>query len=223
MAGVPARLILVRHGRTAKNAEGRFQGHDQTELDAVGEAQAAALAGHFSRLELGPVNLHASDLPRAVQTAGAIGAALQLPVTLHPDLREIDVGCWGGQTFSDLQGTHPDLFAGWLGGHPDFRCPGGESFDEVGARLMRHIQANVRDSQTLMLVTHGVAISAALSELLHLDFQGEWVSRALLHLNTAYSVLDLDPDNLQVIASQLNQAPHLASAAAAPRTDPPAG
>lgn len=205
-----ARLILVRHGQTARNAEGRFQGHDGTELDAVGRGQAARLAEHLRQMDLEAVTLHASDLPRAVQTAQVIGAALGIESSLHPDLREIDVGTWGGQTFAELQGAHPELFAGWLGGHPDFRFPHGESFDEVGARLLRHLRANLQAGQTLMVVTHGVAISAALSRLMGLDFQSNWTSRATLHVNTAFSVLDLDPDSFEVIGSQLNQAPHLA-------------
>ncbi|WP_019585682.1 histidine phosphatase family protein [Deinococcus apachensis] len=203
----PTHLLLIRHGQTAKNAEGRFQGHDNTSLNATGWTQAAALARHLGLMRFPEPVLHTSDLPRAVQTAETISAELGLPLSPHPDLREIDVGDWGGQTFTELQGTHPEDFARWLGGHPDFRFPNGESFSEVAERIVRHIQAHLRPGQTLILVTHGVAISAALSELLALDFQSNWASRATLHVNTALSELTWDGESWQTV--RLADASHL--------------
>lgn len=213
MGGYPgrmtARLILVRHGLTALNAAGRFQGHGDTPLDAVGEAQANALARHLATNLTSPT-VHSSDLTRAVQTARPIAQATGGPLTTHASLREIHVGDWEGRAFADLQSEHPERFAGWRSGHPDFRFPGGESFAEVGARLDTHLRRHrPRDGETLVLVSHGVAITALLCRLLDRDFAATWADRSTLHDNTAYSTLDLDPASGTVVHASIARVPHL--------------
>src|SRR5688572_19392365 len=90
----PRRLLLLRHGQSTWNADGRWQGQADPPLSPLGEEQARDAArrlapGQFSRVL-------ASDLRRARQTAEILADALRLPVEVDPDLREIDVGDWQG-------------------------------------------------------------------------------------------------------------------------------
>lgn len=89
-------LLLVRHGETDWNAEGRLQGHTDRPLSAYGREQARRLADELDGDEFEAV--YASDLARARETAEIVGERLRLPVVLDPGLREKNWGSWEGLT-----------------------------------------------------------------------------------------------------------------------------
>jgi broad specificity phosphatase PhoE len=87
-------LLLVRHGETDWNAEGRLQGHTDRPLSEFGRRQARQLAEELADEPLDAI--YASDLARARQTAEIVGERLDLPIVLDPELREKDWGTWEG-------------------------------------------------------------------------------------------------------------------------------
>jgi broad specificity phosphatase PhoE len=89
-------LLLVRHGETDWNADGRLQGHTDRPLTDFGRRQARQLAEELEREELEAI--YSSDLARARETAEIVGERLELPVVLDADLREKDWGNWEGLT-----------------------------------------------------------------------------------------------------------------------------
>jgi len=89
-------LLLVRHGETDWNADGRLQGHTDRPLSEFGRRQARQLAEELADEELDAI--YASDLSRARETAQVVGARLGLAAVLDPDLREKDWGTWEGLT-----------------------------------------------------------------------------------------------------------------------------
>jgi 2,3-bisphosphoglycerate-dependent phosphoglycerate mutase len=89
-------LLLVRHGETDWNAEGKLQGHTDRPLNDYGRRQAQALADRLAGQSIDAV--YASDLSRARETAEILGAKLGLPVLVDPDLREKNWGNWEGLT-----------------------------------------------------------------------------------------------------------------------------
>jgi broad specificity phosphatase PhoE len=89
-------LLLVRHGETDWNAEGRLQGHTDRPLNDYGRRQARTLADELAGEQIAAV--YASDLARARETAEILGSRLGLDVVLDPDLREKDWGSWEGLT-----------------------------------------------------------------------------------------------------------------------------
>jgi 2,3-bisphosphoglycerate-dependent phosphoglycerate mutase len=89
-------LLLVRHGETDWNAEGRLQGHTDRPLNEYGRRQAIELADRLAGE--GADAIYASDLVRAQTTAEIIGERLGLPVVVDPDLREKNWGTWEGLT-----------------------------------------------------------------------------------------------------------------------------
>lgn len=71
------RVLLLRHGRTAYNAEARFQGQTDIALDEIGLGQAKRVADTLAtELADGPVKIFSSDLSRAAQTAEPVAARL---------------------------------------------------------------------------------------------------------------------------------------------------
>ncbi|HEU5243520.1 MAG TPA: histidine phosphatase family protein [Gaiellaceae bacterium] len=89
-------LLLVRHGETDWNADGRLQGQTDRPLSDFGRRQARRLAGELDGEEFEAI--YSSDLARARETAEILGEQLELVVALDRDLREKDWGTWEGLT-----------------------------------------------------------------------------------------------------------------------------
>jgi probable phosphoglycerate mutase len=169
------RVVCWRHGRTAHNHGGIWQGQLDIPLDEVGSAQASRAAEVISgSLSPGaPLAVVSSDLVRASATAEALAALAGLPVRLEPRLREIDAGRWQGLTRAQIAeaGMGTDLQA-WLTGD-DVRVGGGERRSEVAARgaaaVVEHAAALT--GGTLVVVAHGGVLRGAILDLLGLPMQ----------------------------------------------------
>lgn len=206
-----AQIIFVRHGQTAHNKEKRMQGHLDAPLDETGRAQAQGLARHLRALGVQNPSIHASDLRRAYATAEAIQAEVGGTLTPHRDLREIHMGDWEDCLYADIHASHPDEYTRFWQGDPDCRPPSGETPAEVARRVLAQVQRLwPQRGETVLIVSHGIAITGVLCELLGLHYQTEFRSGSLMHLNTAYSVLEVCPDTHQVLRAEVAQAGHLA-------------
>jgi broad specificity phosphatase PhoE len=111
------RLLLVRHGVTTWNREGRFQGHLDPRLDAAGEQEARLLADRLVAEEPEPIRILTSPLQRASATAALLADALDLAgrrpqLTPDPRLMEIGQGEWEGHTHAELVVNDPERYAG---------------------------------------------------------------------------------------------------------------
>lgn len=188
------RLVLWRHGRTAWNAEHRFQGQSDIPLDGVGLAQAERAAALLA--DLGPSAIVSSDLVRAAATADALSRRTGLPVAVDPDLRETFAGEWQGLTRAEITERYGDALVTWAAGS-DVRPGGGETRLEVAARTVGALEralAQIPDDGVLVAVTHGGAARAAIGALLELPPE-HWAALGVL-TNCAWSVLwesTLDP------------------------------
>src|SRR6478609_3369380 len=126
-------LVLLRHGRTAWNAEGRIQGQLDVEIDETGHAQAAAVAPHLAAPR--PVALWSSDSARARQTAAYVAKEADLEPTYDARLREYFLAGWQGLSHADVSDADAELFARFRAGDFD-AVPGGETTAEVSARMV---------------------------------------------------------------------------------------
>ena len=161
------RLIVLRHGRTAWNAQRRFQGQADPPLDEEGRRQAYEVAGMIAALE--PDVLVSSDAQRAAQTATPIGELTGLPVTLEPRLRERSLGHWEGLTRDEVAQRYPDEFADWAAGR-DVSRRGGEARQEVAERALAAFAA-LAPVTTAVLVTHSATAMALCNGLLGLSHE----------------------------------------------------
>lgn len=150
------RLIAIRHGETAWNAERRLQGQLDIPLNALGLRQAARLADALRHEGLDAVV--SSDLGRAWQTAQAVAGPLGLPLTPEPGLRERAFGVMEGHTYDEIEARWPEYAARWKARDADFAAPeGGESLRGFYARCVASVEdvAQAFAGQTLALVCHG--------------------------------------------------------------------
>jgi broad specificity phosphatase PhoE len=145
-------LLLVRHGETDWNAEGKLQGHTDRPLNDYGRRQAQALADRLAGQRIDAV--YASDLARARETAEILGAKLGLTVVVDPDLREKNWGNWEGLTSDERL-------------HIEFE---GETSEAHRDRTLGAVQRIVErhPDERIVVVTHGGSlrrIQAAVSGL----------------------------------------------------------
>jgi broad specificity phosphatase PhoE len=134
-------LLLVRHGETDWNAEGRWQGHADIPLNDRGRSQAEQLAVQL--LDDGEVDIvYTSDLARARETAEILARGLGVEIVLDRDLREIDVGSREGRTWVEI-----DDGPAWDGEPQDAHA------DRVLGALRRAARAH--EGRRILVVTHG--------------------------------------------------------------------
>lgn len=189
--GTPTRLLLVRHGQTALSVERRYSGRGNPRLTEIGLRQAAAVADRLGAVG-GVDAIVSSPLSRALQTADAIGKACGPTVTELADLTETDFGEWEGLTFADAVRRDPELHRTWLA-DPSVPTPGGESFDQVHARVTRALDQIVATfaGSTVVVVSHVTPIKTLLR--IGLDAGPSLLFR--LHLDLAsLSVVEFYPD-----------------------------
>jgi probable phosphoglycerate mutase len=156
----PTRVFLARHGQTAYNLEGRFQGQLPVPLDDTGLAQAGALAERAATHDF--AKLWCSPLLRARETADIVAARIGLEPHEDPRLMETDAGAWTDRFFADVQAEAPDAFAAFAGGEPDFAFPGGESFAQQGIRVAAALAAIEQGTLPALVVCHGGVIRIAI-------------------------------------------------------------
>jgi 2,3-bisphosphoglycerate-dependent phosphoglycerate mutase len=150
------RICFVRHGETDWNIEQRMQGHIDLALNALGEAQAAALGRHFAHGRAAA--LYSSDLLRARQTAQPIAEALCLPLLLDPALRERHFGRCEGLTPEEVAARYVEDARAFASRDPDYAAPGGgESRRQHQRRVFDCIVrlAAEHRGQAIVIVTHG--------------------------------------------------------------------
>ncbi|RZI79205.1 MAG: histidine phosphatase family protein, partial [Microbacterium sp.] len=161
--GSVTRLVLVRHGRTAWNLEGRAQGHTDVGLDDVGRAQAAAVAPVLAGLR--PSVLWSSDLARARETAAEVAAATGLTARYDARLREFDVGERAGLTVAEFAERFPESYESWRSGHITGLVPGAETPQQVVDRVvpaLTEIWSAIRPGETTVVISHGACLKVAL-------------------------------------------------------------
>ena len=185
------RLLLLRHGQTSWNAAHRVQGQLESELDEVGQRQAAAVAPVIAGM--GPVALWSSDSARARQTAAYVAKETGLDATYDARLREYHLGERQGLTHEEYAAAAPEEFAVFRTGDFDV-VPGGERAVQVSGRVcaaLSELLGSIGPGELAVAVSHGAAIRDAVPVLLGWPV----TRRAALHgmANCGWALLD-QPD-----------------------------
>jgi broad specificity phosphatase PhoE len=134
------RLLLVRHGETDWNADGRLQGQTDRPLSDFGRTQAHKLAEELAAEKLEAI--YSSDLARARETAEIVAGHFGLPVSFDPDLREKDWGTWEGLTAVERDRV-------------EFVGESTEAHEKRILRALRRISEAHPDGGSVLVVTHG--------------------------------------------------------------------
>jgi len=199
-------VLLVRHGETPWNREGRYQGRTDIALSDEGRAQAQRLGQRLAGVTI--AKAIASPLSRAKATAEAIiGTSLELDA----GLLEISHGAWEGQLASDVERSHAEMFGVWKSapGRDAPAGPGAETLGDVEARawpVLARLCAQLGPDDTGLLVAHDAVNRVLICRVLGLPLERVWTFRqapAALNVLAGASL-----DTLQVV--RLNDSEHSA-------------
>lgn len=155
------RVVVWRHGETAHNAGGVYQGQLDTELSATGREQARRAARVLAAR--GVSRLVSSDLARARQTAAELAELTGLDLEPDARLREIHVGRWQGLTHVEVSARYPEAQLALERGEDVVRGETGERLADVAARTraaFEDVVAGLPEHGLAVLATHGLATRA---------------------------------------------------------------
>jgi len=203
-----ARLLLIRHGQSRWNREGRIQGQLDVPLSALGVRQAEAVARRLRSAPLAAV--YASPLERAVATGRAIARPHDLPVTIVPELTEIHHGDWQGRTVPEIAVVDRERLALWARVPGRVRMPNGERLFDVRRRSLAAVAALIsrHPGETVAVVSHEVVIKVVVAEALGLDY--DHLARVAID-NAALNIIDYAGEQPRLLT--LNDTAHLAALA----------
>lgn len=187
------RFHFVRHGQSEANISGRWQGHGDAPLSALGREQAKALA---ARLSASPFDrIISSDLQRARDTA----LALSSDVSQDPRFREINVGKWEGLSQSEVAKLFPEEVEALRRGADDVKVGGGESWGEVFARIdsaFHELAESSGDAREIGVFAHGGILNSLFTGFFDVRRRHP---RPLGHLvNTSVSVIEKRGDLIRL-------------------------
>ncbi|PYS69171.1 MAG: hypothetical protein DMF69_17845, partial [Acidobacteria bacterium] len=136
-------VLLVRHGQSQGNAEGRFGGHTATPLSQRGVIQAHATATVLATESI--TAIYSSDLARAMQTATPLSKLRNLKINSCDAFRERSVGVMEGLTFEEAAEQHPDQYAALLRRDFEHVLTGGESYRQLLDRARQKLDEIVSE------------------------------------------------------------------------------
>jgi phosphoserine phosphatase len=204
-------ILLVRHGETTWNREGRYQGRTDVPLSAEGEAQVTGLAARLASI---PIDVAvASPLTRARRTAemvlAAPGRTRSPALQLDDDLVEISHGAWEGKLAREVELSHAEMFGTWRH-RPDrdvLAGPGAETLGDVEARAWKVMEklASHLGAGTALVAAHDAVNRVIVCKVLGLPLARVWTFRqgpATLNVLTGDTL-----DTLQVV--RLNDFEHV--------------
>lgn len=200
-------ITLIRHGETAANASGQWQGRGDSPLSPLGERQAAELGRALASPGFDAV--YSSDLKRAVSTARCLGVEPEVDAAW----REIDVGRFEGLTGDEVGARFPGEVARFAE-DPTWAVGGGESWHDVLARSTAAL-ATLRTrhpSGRIAVVSHGGTILSLCEHLLDLPWRHpRWLGRVF---NTGWAVLRFADADDEGRLARYNVTEHLSASPA---------
>lgn len=197
-------ILLIRHGQTDWNAEGRWQGHTDVPLNEVGRQQAQLLA---QRLKAWPLSaLYSSDLRRAWETAAIIARANDLEPIADAKWRERDTGRYSGLTREEVAQQFPEAWAQMKEGLSD--VPGAEQSRDLQRRVETafHALLERHKGETIAVVSHGGTLRTLVAAIL--DIPMAKAMRVRVGSNTGLSIITVR-DGRHPVLERLNDIAHL--------------
>lgn len=201
-------VILIRHGQSQGNAEGRFGGHTDTPLSPRGRKQAEATARALASEKFDAI--YSSDLPRAIETASPLARLTGVALETTDALRERSVGVMEGLTFEEAAEEHPEQYQALLRRDFEHVLSGGESYRQTLDRASRKLDEAIEKHRggRIAVFTHTGAICILILHLMGAldapELKPVWIATA----NCGIARFDLRHDGfIRVIA--INDTRHL--------------
>ena len=164
-------IILIRHGETEWNSQQRMQGHSNSDLSSVGQAQIQALGQWMKIVPFD--HIYSSDSLRAKQTAEAITQFSGHELKIDLRLREKNLGVFEGLTSEEARERHPEVFRLFKTAGSKYVIDEGESTQQLQDRALEIVE-EIRfkhPEERVLLVTHGGFIRVVMKHSLGLSLE----------------------------------------------------
>ena len=202
-------VVIIRHGQSQGNAEGRFGGHTDTPLSPRGRRQAQATAKALASEKFAAI--YSSDLPRAIETAVPLAKLVGVPLEATESLRERSVGVMEGLTFEEAAEQHPEQYQALLRRDFEHVLVGGESYRQTLDRASRQLDEAIEQHKggRIALFAHTGTICILILHLMGAldapDLKPVWIATA----NCGIARFDMRDDGFVRVLS-INDTRHLA-------------
>ena len=201
-------VLLIRHGQSEGNAEGRFGGHTATPLSSRGREQARVTARALATERF--TAIYSSDLPRAIETAEPLAKLTHVKIHSTEAFRERSVGVMEGLTFEEAAEAHPEQYAALLRRDFDHVLSGGESYRQLLDRASQKLDEAIAVNKggRIAVFTHTGTICILTLHLMGAldssELKPVWIATA----NCGVCRFDLNDDGFVRVAA-LNDTSHL--------------
>ncbi|MEX1033033.1 MAG: histidine phosphatase family protein [Cellvibrionaceae bacterium] len=184
-------IHLVRHGQTDWNLERRIQGQTESMLTPLGEQQAREIAEQLKDEKLDRAFSSSSQRPR--DTANFILEHHDLELETRDELREIFLGPWEGQLYSEIADAHPESHDHFWQDPSRFALEGAETFHDLQKRALAVFNniAEENEGKTILIVSHGAFIKALLSHYEGRHLRDFWLPPKMT--NCCHSIIERSP------------------------------
>ena len=164
-------IILIRHGETEWNSQQRMQGHSNSDLSSVGQAQIQALGQWMKNVPFD--HIYSSDSLRAKQTAEAITQFSGHELKIDLRLREKNLGVFEGLTSDEASERHPEVFRLFKTAGSKYVIDEGESTQQLQDRALEIVdEIRIKHPKDrVLLVTHGGFIRVVMKHSLGLSLE----------------------------------------------------
>ena len=164
-------IILIRHGETEWNSQKRMQGHSNSDLSLVGQAQIQALGQWMKNVPFD--HIYSSDSLRAKQTAEAITQFSGHELKIDLRLREKNLGVFEGLTSEEARERHPEVFRLFKTAGSKYVIDEGESTQQLQDRALEIVdEIRIKHpEERVLLVTHGGFIRVVMKHSLGLSLE----------------------------------------------------
>ena len=201
-----SRIILIRHGETNWNKEGRFQGQIDIPLNEKGKEQASKASQYLEEIEF--TKAFSSSMKRPYETAKIILKNNNIQIEKIESLVEISHGLWEGKLEEEIKRTWPEMLKNWHENPESVTMPEGESIKQVSDRTISAWNL-ICDSQqkddTTLLVAHDAVNKTLICHILGLSYSDIW---KIKQGNGGITVIDIFK-NKNYVLSSVNITNHL--------------
>ncbi|MCQ2958402.1 MAG: histidine phosphatase family protein [Candidatus Gastranaerophilales bacterium] len=163
------KIILIRHGATIYNEQGRlYDSEDYPPINQKGKIEMDNLA-HWLKFKCHHVDkIYTSSSLRAIQSARILSKEYELDYKIIDGLYERKSGLWGGLTFEQIEAKYPDMLEKYHQNPYEYYPEGGETTQQVRARIDKIINELVKENEnkTILIITHECVIQSAIASIL---------------------------------------------------------
>ncbi len=199
-----SKILIVRHGSTEYNITRQFCGITDIDMSPLGYQQIEKLRERLAKKKIDAI--YCSDLNRTRITAEILAKGRDLKINAVPELREMNYGQCEKMTWEEIAKSYPDVTKDMIKRSIELTFPGGESFNDLAARINRFVLTlkNTPADQTVLVVGHSGPLAVLVCALLEFNLNAFW--RMYID-NASLTIINTYPNF--AILNLLNDVSHL--------------